>query len=119
MTSEVMIFKALLYEHMVKGSLEDWLHPQVISEGVCRKLSLRHWLSIAVDIASTVEYLHHDCDVPVIHCDLKPSNVLLDAEMTAKVSDFGLTRILSADDVVVQVSSTGVRGTVGYSPPGA
>ncbi|KAI4312963.1 hypothetical protein MLD38_037747 [Melastoma candidum] len=53
----------------------------------------------------------------LIHCDLKPSNVLLDSDMTAHVGDFGLTRILSADDVVVQVSSTGVRGTVGYSPP--
>ncbi|KAI4312400.1 hypothetical protein MLD38_037216 [Melastoma candidum] len=73
--------EALVYEHMVKGSLEDWLHPKVTSEGVSRKLSLTHRLSIAVDIACAVEYLHHECDMPVIYCDLKPSNVLLDAVM--------------------------------------
>ena len=47
-------------------------------------------LNVVIDVASALDYLHHDCDPPVVHCDLKPSNVLLDEIMIADVADFGL-----------------------------
>ncbi|GAV71611.1 Pkinase domain-containing protein/LRR_1 domain-containing protein/LRRNT_2 domain-containing protein/LRR_4 domain-containing protein/LRR_6 domain-containing protein/LRR_8 domain-containing protein [Cephalotus follicularis] len=116
-------FKALVYEYMVNGSLEDWLHPTVgINEvdEAPRNLDFLQRLTIAIDIARALEYLHHHCETPVVHCDLKPSNVLLDDEMTAHVGDFGLAKFLSQhgeDAVTHESSSIGVRGTTGYAPP--
>ncbi|KAI0520575.1 hypothetical protein KFK09_008051 [Dendrobium nobile] len=111
-------FLALVYEFMGNGSLEDWLrgrrrHEEDDHEG----LSLEERLEIAIDIASAMDYLHHDCDAPVVHCDLKPSNVLLDAEMTAKVGDFGLARLIMEKDGISATSSEWLKGTVGYIPP--
>ncbi|KAL8141204.1 hypothetical protein V2J09_007225 [Rumex salicifolius] len=108
-------FKALVYEFMSRGSLEDWLHsPNNAS------LSLFQRLSIAIDVASALEYLHVECFVPIIHCDLKPSNILLDDEMTARVSDFGIAKFVSGaltSNTKDHTSSTQVRGTVGYTAP--
>ncbi|KAJ1396841.1 Serine-threonine/tyrosine-protein kinase, catalytic domain [Sesbania bispinosa] len=65
-----------------------------------------------------VHYLHSECGEPVIHCDLKPSNVLLDECMVAHVSDFGLARLLSSVGVSLKQSNTiGIKGTIGYAPP--
>ncbi|GAV59090.1 LOW QUALITY PROTEIN: Pkinase domain-containing protein, partial [Cephalotus follicularis] len=116
-------FKALVYEYMVNGSLEDWLHPTVRINEVDeapKNLDFLQRLTIAIDIACALEYLHHHCETPVVHCDLKPSNVLLDDEMTAHVGDFGLAKFLSQhgeDAVTHESSSIGVRGTIGYAPP--
>ncbi|XP_021731642.1 probable LRR receptor-like serine/threonine-protein kinase At3g47570 [Chenopodium quinoa] len=117
-------FKALVYEYMVRGSLEEWLHPVAIDvvedTDTAPRLSLRQRLDIVVDVASALEYLHHNCGAPIIHCDLKPSNVLLDEELVAHVSDFGLAKFLSesiSSSIANQSSSLGVRGTVGYAPP--
>ncbi|ESR50787.1 hypothetical protein CICLE_v10033496mg, partial [Citrus x clementina] len=68
-------FEALVYEFMVNGSLEEWLHPNPEAP---RNLNLLQRLNIAVDVASALDYLHHYCETPIVHCDLKPSNVLLD-----------------------------------------
>ncbi|GAV88940.1 Pkinase domain-containing protein/LRR_1 domain-containing protein/LRR_8 domain-containing protein, partial [Cephalotus follicularis] len=117
-------FKALIYEYMVNGSLEDWLHPTVgINEvdEAPRNLDFLQRLTIAIDIACALEYLHNHCETPIVHCDLKPSNVLLDSEMTAHVGDFGLAKFLSQhveDAVTHESSSIGVSGTTGYAPPG-
>lgn len=121
-------FKALVYEYMVNGSLEDWLHPEAIdmiiedTSNAPRSLNLRQRLDIAVDVASALEYLHHQCGASIVHCDLKPSNVLLDEDMIAHVSDFGLAKFLSKSIITNthsnQSSSLGVRGTIGYAPPG-
>ncbi|PSR98799.1 LRR receptor-like serine/threonine-protein kinase precursor [Actinidia chinensis var. chinensis] len=109
-------FKALVYEFMVNGSLEDWLHPKEES----RKLDFLHRLDIAIDVACAVDYLHNGCQTPIVHCDLKPSNVLLDGDMTAHVGDFGLARfILQAKNNLYrdQTSSISIRGSIGYAAP--
>ena len=79
-------FRALVYEFMPNGSLEGWLHASTEA----RILNFVQRLNISIDEASALDYLHHHCEVPVIHCDLKPSNILLDHDIVAHVGDFGL-----------------------------
>ncbi|KAJ8754278.1 hypothetical protein K2173_002178 [Erythroxylum novogranatense] len=115
-------FKALVYEYMVNGSLESWLHPTDEPEEVQgpRTLNLLQRLSIAIDVASALDYLHHDCEPPIVHCDLKPSNVLLDGDLAARVGDFGLARFLlnTSNQLSSEQSiSLGIKGTIGYAPP--
>ncbi|XP_059627084.1 probable LRR receptor-like serine/threonine-protein kinase At3g47570 [Cornus florida] len=116
-------FKALIYEFMVNGSLDDWLHPnreELEPYEEPKKLSLVQRLNIAMDVACALDYLHHRCETTIIHCDLKPSNVLLDDDMIAHVGDFGISRfVLDANDNDSgnQTSSVGIRGSVGYMPP--
>ncbi|KAL0332445.1 UNVERIFIED_CONTAM: putative receptor-like protein kinase [Sesamum calycinum] len=112
-------FKAFVYPYMSNGSLETWLHPEDdLSQD--RNLNLLQRINIAIDIASALQYLHHQCQFPVIHCDLKPSNVLLDDDLTAHVSDFGLAKLLlrfRGEAYPSQFSSLGIKGTIGYIAP--
>ncbi|KAJ1396839.1 Serine/threonine-protein kinase, active site [Sesbania bispinosa] len=111
-------FKALVFEYMKNGSLESWLHPETEIADPQKSLNLEERLNIITDVALAFHYLHYECEEPVIHCDLKPSNVLLDECMVAHVSDFGLARLLSSVGVSLMQSSTiGIKGTVGYAPP--
>ncbi|KAL5799776.1 hypothetical protein ACOSQ4_032660 [Xanthoceras sorbifolium] len=113
-------FKAIVYEFLENGSLEKWLHPALDSEeeqNRIQSLTILQRISIAIDVASAVEYLHDHCQEPVLHCDLKPSNVLLDSDMTACVGDFGLARFVSKVSNSNQSSSVGVKGTIGYAAP--
>ncbi|GAY66122.1 hypothetical protein CUMW_246240 [Citrus unshiu] len=113
-------FKAFVFEYMENGSLKDWLHQSDDQVEVC-KLSLIQRVNIAIDVASAMEYLHHHCQPPMVHGDLKPSNVLLDHDMVAHVCDFGLAKFLSDHqfDTAVNApsSSIGLKGTVGYVAP--
>uniref|UniRef100_A0A2N9IF61 Protein kinase domain-containing protein n=1 Tax=Fagus sylvatica TaxID=28930 RepID=A0A2N9IF61_FAGSY len=88
-------FKALVFEFMTNGSLERWLHPLEDSENQSTDFSLLQRLNIVIDVAYALHYLHNLCEQPIIHCDLKPSNVL-DNDMIAHVSDYGLARILTS-----------------------
>ncbi|KAM7462594.1 hypothetical protein LguiA_030715 [Lonicera macranthoides] len=107
-------FKALVYEFMPNGSLERWLHS--IEE--TQTLALHQRIAIAIDVASALDYLHHHCENPILHCDLKPNNVLLDKDMVAHLGDFGLARILHLEPNSANQSKTiGIRGTVGYVAP--
>ncbi|KAM7469621.1 hypothetical protein LguiA_007804 [Lonicera macranthoides] len=111
-------FKALVYDFMANGSLDMWLHPQV--PGSSTALSLIQRLNLAIDVASAIHYLHDFCEPPIIHCNLKPSNILLDDDLTAHVGDFGLARLLSnsADTFAqAQSSSMGIMGSIGYAAP--
>ncbi|XP_039166968.1 probable LRR receptor-like serine/threonine-protein kinase At3g47570 [Eucalyptus grandis] len=115
-------FKALVYEFMDNGSLERWLHPNISpSNGneLPKRLNFIQRINIVIDVAFVLDYLHQQCHIPIVHCDLKPSNILLDAEMVAHVGDFGLAKFLvgsSLDSVANQMSSVGLRGTIGYVP---
>ncbi|CAI0416290.1 unnamed protein product [Linum tenue] len=113
---------ALVYEFMVNGSLEEWLHPGLLDEhetGRREELSVLQRLNIAIDVGTALDYLHNDSGVPVVHCDLKPSNILLDVNMMGHIGDFGLAKFLPqvALSSPATSSSIGVRGTVGYSAP--
>lgn len=68
-------------------------------------------------MACALDYLHHQCQTPIIHCDLKPSNILLDREMVAHIGDFDLDRFFPELTNPNQSSSIGVRGTIGYVAP--
>ena len=68
-----------------------------------------------IDVASGLEYLHHDYSNPVVHCDLKPSNVLLDDDMVAHISDFGIAKLLMGSEFMKR---TKTLGTIGYMAPG-
>ncbi|VAI62638.1 unnamed protein product [Triticum turgidum subsp. durum] len=110
-------FKALVFEYMANGSLENRLHAKIQKNA---DLSLGTVICIAVDIASALEYLHNQCIPPVVHCDLKPSNILFDDEDTAYVCDFGLARLIHGYSSEAQSNSTsisGPRGTIGYIAP--
>ncbi|XP_017231335.1 probable LRR receptor-like serine/threonine-protein kinase At3g47570 isoform X2 [Daucus carota subsp. sativus] len=113
-------FKALVFEFMTHGSLDKWLHPSATDQENEKNLTLCQRLNIAIDVALALDYLHHQCHTKIIHCDIKPSNILLDEEFVAHVGDFGLARLFlsnSGDTNGAQSSSTGIRGTVGYVPP--
>ncbi|GAB4859961.1 hypothetical protein Ancab_011440 [Ancistrocladus abbreviatus] len=112
-------FKALVYQFMPNGNLDTWLHPEDGQEQ-SRHLNLLQRLNIAIDVASALHYLHEGCQTPVVHRDLKPSNVLLDNDLVAHVSDFGLAKLLLESGngtEVSQFSSSGFKGTIGYAAP--
>ncbi|KAK9192473.1 hypothetical protein WN944_003165 [Citrus x changshan-huyou] len=99
---------------MPNGSLLKWLHPDAIPqrdrEIEIQKLTLLQRISIAIDVASALDYLHQHCQEPILHCDLKPSNILLDNDLSAHIGDFGLSRFYQAVSNPTVSSSIGVRG---------
>lgn len=102
-------FKALVLEHMPRGSLEKWLY----SDEVCLNIIQR--LSIMIDVALALEYLHYGYSMPIVHCDLKPNNVLLDEDMVAHVADFGIARLMARGN---SMTRTMTLATIGYMAPG-
>jgi serine/threonine protein kinase len=113
-------FRALVFEFMPNGNLEAWLH-NVDMNVPSRSLNLFQRLNIAMDVATALDYLHNHGPIPIVHCDLKPSNVLLDENMTARVGDFGLARLLGQQDTSFHQSTTNtsvIKGSIGYIPPG-
>ncbi|CAN6372471.1 unnamed protein product [Urochloa humidicola] len=112
-------FKAIVYDFMPNGSLDVWIHTDADEQAEQRNLDLSERVTILLDVAYALDYLHCDGPTPVIHCDLKSSNVLLDADMVAHVGDFGLAKIIVDGSSIVQqsASSTGFRGTIGYAAP--
>ncbi|OIT36400.1 PREDICTED: G-type lectin S-receptor-like serine/threonine-protein kinase SD2-5 [Nicotiana attenuata] len=102
--------RLLAYEYMSNGSLEKWLFKK-------NKEFMLDWdtrFNIAVGTAKGLAYLHEDCDVKIVHCDIKPENVLLDDHFLAKVSDFGLAKLMTREQSHV---FTTMRGTRGYLAP--
>ncbi|KAM3705093.1 hypothetical protein ACJW31_03G054200 [Castanea mollissima] len=101
-------FKALVLEYMPKGSLKKWLYSHN------HFLDMLQRLNMMIDVASSLEYLHYGCLVPVVHCDLKPNNILLNKDMVAHVSDFGISKFLGNEDSMTQ---TMTLATIGYMAP--
>lgn len=111
-------FRALIYEFMPNGNLDTWLHHNGGDEAH-KHLDFTQRIDIAVNISDALDYLHNDSANPIIHCDLKPSNILLDDDMVAHLGDFGIARIFldSRPTSAGSSSSIGVKGTIGYIPP--
>ncbi|EAY75774.1 hypothetical protein OsI_03690 [Oryza sativa Indica Group] len=123
--------KLLVYNYMDNGSLDGWLHGRrAINDGrpvvaaVARARSARggapalDWptrLRVAVGAAQGLYYMHHECTPPIVHRDVKTSNILLDSEFRAKVADFGLARMLAQAGTPDTVSA--VAGSFGYMAP--
>ncbi|KAG2684945.1 hypothetical protein I3760_10G100300 [Carya illinoinensis] len=102
-------FKALVLEYMPNENLEECLY----SHDHC--LNFLQRLSIMIDVASALEYLHYGYSSVIVHCDLKPSNILLDVEMVAHIADFGMAKLLGDEDSMMQ---TMTLATLGYMAPG-
>ncbi|KAL3640537.1 hypothetical protein CASFOL_015505 [Castilleja foliolosa] len=99
--------KLLVYEYMDGGSLDDLITDRV-------NFNWKRRLEVAVDVARALVFLHHECFPSIVHRDVKASNVLLDKNGIARLTDFGLARVF--DDGGSHVS-TMVAGTVGYVAP--
>ena len=100
--------RLLVYELMPNGTLSQFL----FKEG-----ERPTWLQrsdMALEIARGLHYLHEECEAQIIHCDIKPENVLLDVNYTAKIADFGLSKLLDKQQTR---TDTNVRGTIGYMAP--
>ncbi|KAM1189780.1 hypothetical protein ACFX2J_025418 [Malus domestica] len=108
--------KLLVYEFMAHGGLQEHLYPVNGSNALSFKLDWETRLRIALEAAKGLEYLHEHVSPPVIHRDFKSSNILLDKNFHAKVSDFGLAKLLGSDKAGDYVS-TRVLGTQGYIAP--
>ncbi|XAR50726.1 Non-specific serine/threonine protein kinase [Bertholletia excelsa] len=115
-------FKALVFPLVPNGSLENHLYPR---HGLSQGLDLVQLVSVCSDVAEGMAYLHHYSPVRVVHCDLKPSNILLDEDMTALVTDFGIARLVKGADDNVSVNDSAsfssadglLCGSVGYIAP--
>ncbi|GER27556.1 leucine-rich receptor-like protein kinase family protein [Striga asiatica] len=103
-------FRALILGYMPNGSLKKWLH----TDKCGYFLDLEQRLSVATDVALALEYLHRGHTFPVVHCDVKPSNVLLDEDMTAHLGDFGISKLLDEGETMVV---TKTLATIGYAAP--
>ncbi|KAL2935275.1 hypothetical protein RDABS01_018393 [Bienertia sinuspersici] len=99
--------KLLVYEYMEGGTLEDYITDKT-------RLKWKKRVEIAIDVARALVFLHHECYPSIVHRDVKASNVLLDSNGRARVTDFGLARMVDAGETHV---STTVAGTVGYVAP--
>ncbi|GKV37835.1 hypothetical protein SLEP1_g45809 [Rubroshorea leprosula] len=100
---------ALVYEFMENGSLDKYLFKET------RKIEWEKLHEVAIGTAKGIAYLHEECQQRIIHYDIKPANVLLDANFFPKVADFGLAKLCNRD--LSYMSNTGYRGTPGYSAP--
>ena len=100
--------RLLVYENMQNGSLGDLLHGP--------KLESLIWparYKIAMDAAEGLSYVHHDCVPPIVHRDVKSNNILLDADLGAKMADFGVAKTVEPLEKGVKSMSI-IAGSCGY-----
>nr|KYP47214.1 Putative receptor protein kinase ZmPK1 [Cajanus cajan] len=106
--------RLLVYEFMKNGSLDDFLFMTEQHSG--KLLNWEYRYNIALGTARGITYLHEECRDCIVHCDIKPENILLDENYIAKVSDFGLAKLINPKDHRHR-TLTSVRGTRGYLAP--
>ncbi|KAK3145240.1 hypothetical protein QOZ80_4AG0326070 [Eleusine coracana subsp. coracana] len=99
--------RLLVYEFMTNGSLNSFLFGDI-------RLPWSLRAQLALGVARGLLYLHEECSTQIIHCDIKPQNILLDENFIAKISDFGLAKLLRTKQTQ---TNTGIRGTRGYVAP--
>ncbi|XP_034696319.1 senescence-induced receptor-like serine/threonine-protein kinase isoform X2 [Vitis riparia] len=100
---------ALIYEYMSNGNLQN----KLLGREAADVLNWKRRLQIAVDAAHGLEYLHNGCKPPIVHRDMKSSNILLNEKLEAKIADFGMSRDLESGAFL----STEPVGTPGYLDP--
>ncbi|XP_019168229.1 PREDICTED: probable LRR receptor-like serine/threonine-protein kinase At3g47570 [Ipomoea nil] len=108
-----------------EGSLDNWLHNHSKDTGEnndSKSLNLLQRVNIVIDVANALDYLHNHLETGLVHCDLKPSNILLDGDLVGHVGDFGIAKFLPTEVTLAsssnQVSSSlGIKGTFGYAAP--
>ncbi|KAL1540398.1 putative serine/threonine-protein kinase [Salvia divinorum] len=103
--------RMLVYEYVNNGNLEQWLHGDV---GPCSPLTWEIRMNIILGTAKGLTYLHECLEPKVVHRDIKSSNILLDRQWHAKVSDFGLAKLIGSEKSYI---TTRVMGTFGYVAP--
>lgn len=105
------VHRMLVYEYVNNGNLEQWLH------GAMRQYGNLTWearMKVIIGTAKALSYLHEAIEPKVVHRDIKSSNILIDDEFNAKVSDFGLAKLLDSGESHI---TTRVMGTFGYVAP--
>lgn len=102
-------YRLLVYEYMCNGSLDKWIFKKNSNA-----MSWKIRREIILDIAKGLAYLHEECEQIIAHLDVKPQNILLNEDFKAKVSDFGLAKLIERDQSQVM---TMMRGTPGYLAP--
>ncbi|KAK7377198.1 hypothetical protein VNO80_02619 [Phaseolus coccineus] len=103
--------RVLVYEFMPNGSLDKF----IFSKERNIHLSYEKIYNISIGVARGIAYLHHGCEMQILHFDIKPHNILLDENFIPKVSDFGLAKLYPIDNSIVTM--TAARGTIGYMAP--
>lgn len=106
--------RALVYDYMPNGSLDAYLFKAGSEDDAKKVLSWGQRHGVALGVAMGLAYLHEKCRECIIHCDIKPENILLDEEMGAKLADFGMAKLVGRDFSRVL---TTMRGTLGYLAP--
>uniref|UniRef100_A0A0D9YCY0 non-specific serine/threonine protein kinase n=1 Tax=Oryza glumipatula TaxID=40148 RepID=A0A0D9YCY0_9ORYZ len=104
--------KLLVYEYVDNESLDKYLFGDVSAE---RLLAWSQRFKIALGTARGLAYLHHECLEWVVHCDVKPENILLTRDFEVKIADFGLAKLSKRDST--SLNFTHMRGTMGYMAP--
>ncbi|GAV58915.1 Pkinase domain-containing protein/S_locus_glycop domain-containing protein/B_lectin domain-containing protein/PAN_2 domain-containing protein [Cephalotus follicularis] len=106
--------RLLVYEFMKNGSLDNFLSEA--EEQASKMLNWEYRFNIALGTARGITYLHEECRDCIVHCDIKPENILLDENFNAKVSDFGLAKLINQKEHRYK-TLVSVRGTRGYLAP--
>ncbi|KAH0654579.1 hypothetical protein KY289_032257 [Solanum tuberosum] len=102
--------RLLVYEYMANGSLDRWIFHGTWEKSLTWDVRKK----IISDVTKGLAYLHENCNNKIIHLDIKPQNILLDHKLNAKVSDFGLSKLVGKDESKIV---TAMRGTPGYLAP--
>ncbi|KAH7299830.1 hypothetical protein KP509_24G031800 [Ceratopteris richardii] len=112
--------RILIYEFAENGSLDKWIFPRQNmgsprAEAIVLPWDVRY--KIAVDTAKGLAFLHEECRDKVVHFDVKPQNILLNAKFRAKIADFGLSKLMATHQGSIEQSMMAMRGTPGYMAP--